>query len=40
MATYYVRTDGRDKNNGLTNTPQGAFRTIQKAIDTASKVRD
>jgi len=31
---YYVRTDGDDNNTGTENTPQGAWRNIQKAADT------
>ncbi len=33
---YYVRPDGNDANLGISNTPQGAFKTIQKAANMIS----
>lgn len=31
--TYFVRSDGNDANNGLANTPAGAYLTIPQAVN-------
>lgn len=36
IETYHVRPDGHDANDGLENTPSGAFRTIQAAANAAT----
>lgn len=36
--TYFVRADGNNFNNGLTNTSSGAFRQISKAIELIEKL--
>lgn len=35
--TYYVRTDGDDNNDGLSNTSGGAWLTVQHALDFVSQ---
>lgn len=38
--TYYVRTDGSNSNDGLSNTSGGAFLTIQYAVDIVCNTLD
>ncbi|MEK4849744.1 hypothetical protein NST04_07735 [Paenibacillus sp. FSL H7-0756] len=36
--TYFVRIDGSDSNSGIANTAAGAFKTVQKAINSIPQI--
>lgn len=36
--TFYVRSDGDDANDGLSDSPAGAFRTFQRGVNVISRL--